>query len=207
MASLFAFASSLILGESVVYGNADELWEAFKDETDTDHRLVHIRNVIATYMGLSESAPFSLTSVCWMNKMLQRNTAVAEGVTPPGTLARSDRFCLYNGKLHVYASPHHIRPRLARLLRKASKTYARLRLTRKRDSIINFGAYFIRSFLAIHPFSDANGRCAAVLLARILSLCKDRPVTVYERYTIDDFVRALRSKHISKLRLMLDSCC
>jgi len=198
MSELYKFAYKICINEGI-------------DIEDT----TPINNIISTYINLNETTLFNLKSICLMNKTLQKdidrniifNMFNNIDYTPPGQLAKYDRYCVYKNEFHLYTSPNLIKSQLESLLLKSSKTFNRLKnkkqLQGKKKSIIKFGAYFVRDFLEIHPFSDGNGRCAHILLSKILELITNRPITLYELYNFDEFVNGLHDINI--LQSMIDN--
>lgn len=92
-----------------------------------------------------------------------------------GQYSTKDRIVEFEGKLHSYAKSHSIGNQMQMLIDEYNHKWSIIKdETRSKDKVKALGdlmhllAWFVFTFLEIHPFSDGNGRLVRILYTYIL---------------------------------------
>ena len=100
---------------------------------------------------------------------------VSDFNTPPGRFSTQTRYTVFNGIVHYYPAfkkTDEIEERVQILVDQYNKEIAHIKLLDvqidKYRKLVNLAAWFVSEFLALHPFSDGNGRLTRILCNYLL---------------------------------------
>lgn len=132
---------------------------------------------------MSKDAPRSCESLCHTVPIIidLHNTLMKDLIQNPGAFRTSEAFP-GGSEESLYLCPTLIESSLESLLDTYNKFVSVPELTLEKT--LKVAAWFLNNFLAIHPFSDGNGRLARILTNSILFMHLLQPVPL--RPLVDD---------------------